>query len=83
MPKRNNDFQRLVCLVRRHLAAGATATESKMLVVRTTGREVEGQRIFLRLAIHFATTPHERMAFVFSEMEPLQKGRELARARPL
>ncbi len=43
MPKRTNDFQRLVYLVRVNLADGATVTESKMLKDRITGamREVD------------------------------------------
>lgn len=38
MPKRSNDFQRLVYLVRVNLAAGATVTESKMMRDRLTKR---------------------------------------------
>lgn len=41
MPKRSNEFQRLVYLVRVNLAAGATVNESKMLQDRITGRERE------------------------------------------
>jgi hypothetical protein len=41
MPKRSNEFQRLIYLVRVNLAAGATVTESKMLRDRITGRERE------------------------------------------
>jgi hypothetical protein len=43
MPKRTNDFQRLVYLVRVNLAAGATVTESKMLadLVTKHKREVD------------------------------------------
>jgi hypothetical protein len=43
MPKRSNYFQRLVLLVRTHVAAGATVTESKELVDKVTGikREVD------------------------------------------
>jgi hypothetical protein len=43
MPKRTNDFQRLIYLVRVNLADGATVTESKMLKDRITGtmREVD------------------------------------------
>jgi hypothetical protein len=41
MPKRTTDFQRLVYLVRTNLAEGATVTESKMLLDRSTGRERE------------------------------------------
>ncbi|MBI3241243.1 MAG: hypothetical protein HYZ49_03010 [Chloroflexi bacterium] len=43
MPKRTNDFQRLVYLVRVNLADGAIVTESKMLEDRATGtmREVD------------------------------------------
>ena len=38
MPKRSNNFQRLVYLVQVNLAAGATVTESKMLRDRLTER---------------------------------------------
>ena len=38
MPKRTNDFQKLIYLVRLNLAAGATVTESKMLRDRRTKR---------------------------------------------
>ena len=41
MPKRTNDFQRLVYLVRVNLADGATVTESKMLTDRVTKRKRE------------------------------------------
>jgi hypothetical protein len=41
MPKRSNEFQRLVYLVRVNLAAGATVHESKMLRDRITGHERE------------------------------------------
>jgi len=41
MPKRSNEFQKLVYLVRVNLAAGATVTESKMLVDRVTRRKRE------------------------------------------
>lgn len=41
MPKRTNDFQRLVYLVRLNLAGDAAVTESKMLVDRITGRKRE------------------------------------------
>jgi len=43
MPKRTNEFQKLVYLVRVNLAAGATVTESKMLTDRITKskREVD------------------------------------------
>ena len=41
MPKRTNDFQRLVYLVRVNLADGATVTESKMLTDRVTNRKRE------------------------------------------
>lgn len=41
MPKRSNEFQKLVYLVRVNLAAGATVTESKMLQDRLTGQERE------------------------------------------
>lgn len=38
MPKRSNDFQRLVYLVRLNLAEGAEVTESKMMRDRLTKR---------------------------------------------
>ena len=43
MPKRSNEFQKLVFLVKKHVAAGATVTESKLLPDRITGanREVD------------------------------------------
>jgi hypothetical protein len=43
MPKRSNEFQKLVLLVKNHTAAGATVTESKLLQDRITGanREVD------------------------------------------
>lgn len=41
MPKRTNDFQKLVYLVQVNLAAGATVTESKMLTDRMTKRKRE------------------------------------------
>jgi hypothetical protein len=41
MPPRTNDFQKLVYLVQRNLAAGATVTESKMLTDRITRRKRE------------------------------------------
>jgi hypothetical protein len=43
MPKRSNYFQRLVLLVRNHVAAGATVTESAELIDKVTGtkREVD------------------------------------------
>ncbi len=41
MPKRTNDFQRLVYLVQVNLADGATVTESKMLTDRVTKRTLE------------------------------------------
>jgi hypothetical protein len=43
MPKRSNYFQRLVLLVRNHIAAGATVTESAELIDKVTGakREVD------------------------------------------
>ena len=41
MPKRSNEFQRLVYLVRVNLAEGAPVTESKMLPDRQTGSERE------------------------------------------
>ena len=43
MPKRTNEFQKLVFLVKKHVASGATVTESKFLRDRITGakREVD------------------------------------------
>ena len=42
VPQRSNDFQRLVYLVKTHVAAGATVTESKLLPdwIAGTKREV-------------------------------------------
>ena len=41
MPRRTNEFQRLVYLVKQQAAAGAAVTESKMLIDRLTGSERE------------------------------------------
>ena len=41
MPPRTNEFQRLVYLVKQRAAAGATVTESKMLIDRISGSERE------------------------------------------
>jgi hypothetical protein len=41
MPQRSNEFQKLVYLVKRQMAAGAKVTESRMLVDRITGTERE------------------------------------------
>ena len=41
MPKRTNKFQTLVYVVRTHVAAGATVTESKELVGKVTGEKRE------------------------------------------
>lgn len=41
MPKRTNTFQKLILEVKRHLAAGATVEESKMLIDQKTGAKVE------------------------------------------
>jgi hypothetical protein len=41
MPKRSNEFQKLVYLVRKNLAGGATVAESAMLRDRLTGRKRE------------------------------------------
>ncbi len=41
MPKRSNEFQKLVYLVRLNLASGATVTESKMLPDLVTNRKRE------------------------------------------
>jgi len=43
MPKRTNVFQKIVFLVKKHAATGATVTESKLLRDRITGaaREVD------------------------------------------
>jgi hypothetical protein len=41
MPKRSNEFQRLVYLVKTHVAAGIAVTESKLLRDRITGTERE------------------------------------------
>ncbi|WP_454296809.1 restriction endonuclease [Salana multivorans] len=41
MPRRSNDFQRIVYLIQEHLVQGGTVTESAMLVDSSTGRERE------------------------------------------
>jgi hypothetical protein len=41
MPKRTNEFQKLVFLLKRHVASGATVTESKMLPDLVSGKERE------------------------------------------
>ncbi len=41
MPKRSNDFQKLMHLLHRHFSSNAAVTESKMIRDRLTGREVE------------------------------------------
>jgi len=41
MPKRTNEFQKIVFLVKKHVATGATVTESKLLRDRITGTERE------------------------------------------
>jgi hypothetical protein len=38
MPKRSNEFQKLVYLVKVNLSAGATVTESKMLAISSAPR---------------------------------------------
>jgi len=41
MPKRSNEFQKLVYIIKNHAAAGAIVTESKLLRDNTTGAERE------------------------------------------
>jgi hypothetical protein len=41
MPRRTNDFQRLIYLIHHQVAAGATVTESKFLFDRLSGKPVE------------------------------------------
>src|SRR4051794_7517687 len=41
MPKRTTEFQKLVLLMKRHVAAGATVTESKMMKDLVSGKERE------------------------------------------
>ena len=41
MPRRSNEFQKLVYLVKRHVSASASVTESKMLIDRATLAERE------------------------------------------
>lgn len=41
MPKRSNEFQRLVFLVKQHVAEGASVTESRLLRDRITGTDRE------------------------------------------
>src|SRR5262245_20526324 len=67
MPKRSNEFQRLIYLVRENLSEGTTVTESKMLRDRITGRErevdvciesvVDGERVNLCLECCDRTRP--------------------------
>lgn len=70
MPKRSNDFQRLVYLVRLNLAAGATVTESKMMRDRLTKRYrevdvvVSGKVGSQKVNVSIECRDHKRMADV-------------------
>jgi hypothetical protein len=67
MPRRTNEFQKLVYLVKEHVAAGATVTESKLLPDRYTGKDREvdicieaviaGHRIIVAIECTGQTTP--------------------------
>ena len=41
MPKRTNEFQKLIYLIQHQLADDAIVTESKLLLDNTTGKKVE------------------------------------------
>jgi len=70
MPKRSNDFQRLVYLVRLNLAEGATVTESKMMRDRLTKRRrevdvvIEGKVGSQRVVVSVECRDHKRVADV-------------------
>jgi hypothetical protein len=70
MPKRTNDFQRLVYLVRHNLAEGATVTESKMMRDRMTKRfrevdvVIEGKVGSQAVAVCVECRDHKRVADV-------------------
>lgn len=70
MPKRSNDFQRLVYLVRVNLAEGAKVTESKMMRDRTTKRfrevdvVIEGQVGSHAVVVCVECRDHQRVADV-------------------
>lgn len=70
MPKRSNDFQRLIYLVRINLAEGATVTESKMMRDRLTKRfrevdvVIEGKVGSQRVLVSIECRDHKRVADV-------------------
>lgn len=70
MPKRTNDFQKLIYLVRVNLADGATVTESKMLTDRLTKRKrevdvcIEGHVGGLPVIVSIECRDHKRIADV-------------------
>ena len=70
MPKRTNDFQRLVYLVQTNLADGATVTESKMLTDRITKHKrevdvcIEGQVGQYAVVVSIECRDHKRIADV-------------------
>jgi hypothetical protein len=70
MPKRSNDFQRLVYLVRVNLAEGATVTESKMMRDRLTKRfrevdvVIEGRVGGQEVVVSVECRDHRRVADV-------------------
>lgn len=70
MPKRSNDFQRLVYLVRVNLAEGATVTESKMMRDRITKRFREVDVVIVgkvgsqRVVVSIECRDHQRVADV-------------------
>lgn len=70
MPKRSNDFQRLVYLVRLNLADGAKVTESKLMRDRLTKRfrevdvVIEGKVGSLPVVVAIECRDHQRVADV-------------------
>lgn len=70
MPKRSNDFQRLIYLVRLNLSEGAKVTESKMMRDRLTKRfrevdvVIEGKVGSQRVVVSVECRDHQRVADV-------------------
>jgi hypothetical protein len=70
MPKRTNDFQRLIYLVRHNLADGAKVTESKLMRDRLTGRYrevdvvIEGRVGQQPVVVSLECRDHKRVADV-------------------
>jgi hypothetical protein len=84
MPKRSNDFQKLVFLARRALADGAVVTESKMMRHRITksAREVdvvvEGQIGGCNVVVSIECRDHARVADVTWVEQMITKHQHLA-----